>query len=712
MNTDSIAKQTVRLIDSCISKPIRENYPAKDLYKVRSLVVTAAFFTLLSLTSVIAQLSLSGSYTSTAIVPTISIFTSLSILLQVKLLSSHKIPLLAMQVFFVILLPMAIIENGTVLSPPMFCLPIVPMLFSILANLKRGLALFTLCFIISIIGLSFSGGNPYLDTSYFEERSFAGLVSVFMSSIIIIGLAYTSDRLSQLVEENLKEQIDRSEKSEQMKTRFLANISHEIRTPLNNVIGHSELLRDRLAIHDFSHFHIENIFRSSRQLVDIISNVIEASRLDINAYEFTTEEADLPKLMYEYGKSFTEEAEAKGLNITFNFAPELRHHSIELPKEAFGKIIYHLLSNATKFTSAGKIAVDVDYDHVGSKLILAITDSGVGIDEETLSSIFDKFLQGNEEMTREFGGLGLGLAITKTIIDNISGDISIQSQPQVGTTFTVKIPAHLKPRNNPNRASIVKVHVIDPTSLIAEYISIESSKMPFTTDRYADIATISDAAIDDNDIILIHNNQGEAQLVKAVNLISEKSPNSIILVHGNELNQFSSRGDYRYIVLNHLDDFMKYLPSFEPSKCQIANSTPITEEKPRKILIVDDAEDNRALMKLYLETHGFETMMAADGIEAVEAAKNESFDLILMDIQMPNMDGFEATAKIKEWEDRFIDKPKTPIVIVTAHDIEEHRDQCKKLETAGFITKPLRKKSFVKEVNTVFVEYDRTRGAA
>lgn len=708
------------IIDSCISQEIKDDSSLRELYKVRFLVVVSALFTVISLASFLTQLHVAGEVKPTMVVPFITIFTSLSLIAQVKYLKSNTSALWSLQIFFLVLLPLAIIQNKTILSPPVFFLPVLPMLFAVLGDLKRGFIIAGLCFCASIFGLSLFPDNPYTDTNHFHAKSISGLISVITATLTIFGLTYVSNLISHLVEKDLKKQAKKSAESEQMKTQFLANVSHEIRTPLNNVIGHSELLRDRLTTHDFSHFHLENIFRSSRQLTDIISNVIEASRIDINAYEFTPTDVDVAKIVYEYGNLYFQHAEAKGLNITFNMSDDYRNYNANLPKEAFGKIIYHLLSNATKFTASGEIAVDISFDTESSRLNLTVNDSGIGINDEKMAFIFDKFLQGNEEMTREFGGLGLGLAITKAIVDSIGGKIKVTSAVGTGTSFSVDFPAQLVPRSENNTTELLTIHVVDPTVLIAEYVRAESYRLPFASEIYRHAAAIEPHTIADSDVVIIHNSTGEANLSASINTVAKVAGKAAILVHGNELNQLGSGTDDRYILLNHLEDFPKFLPDFNTVENR-AESEPVTRpeqlEKPeisdqQRILIVDDAEDNRTLMKIYLEASGFDTAMAEDGVQAVEAAMNDRFDLILMDIQMPNMDGFEATDKINEWEERFIDRPKTPIVIVTAHDIEEHRDQCKQLNTAGFITKPLRKKAFVKEVKTVLNACNSTRGAA
>lgn len=708
-----------KTIDSCISQEIKDESSLRELYKVRFLVMVGALFTVISLASFLTQFYVSGVVKPTMVVPFITIFTSLSLIAQVKYLKSNTSALWSLQIFFLILLPIAVIQNKTILSPPVFFLPVLPMLFAVLGDLKRGFIIAGLCFVASIFGLSLFPDNPYTDTNHFHAKSISGLISVVTATLTIFGLTYVSNLISHLVEKDLKKQAKKSAESEQMKTQFLANVSHEIRTPLNNVIGHSELLRDRLAIHEFSHFHLENIFRSSRQLTDIISNVIEASRIDINAYEFTPSDVDVAKTVYEYGNLYFQQAEAKGLNIVFDMSDVFRHNNATLPKEAFGKIIYHLLSNATKFTASGEIKVDIDFDTESSRLNLTVNDSGIGINDEKMAFIFDKFLQGNEEMTREFGGLGLGLAITKAIVDSIGGRIKVTSTLGSGTSFSVDFPAQLEPRSEDNTTELLTIHVVDPTLLIAEYVRAESCRLPFACESYRHAMAIEPHTIADSDVVIVHNSTGEANLSASINTVAKVAGKAAILVHGNELNQLGSGTDDRYILLNHLEDFPKFLPDFNRVESQPNAHSELSElsENPepteqQRILIVDDAEDNRTLMKIYLEASGFATALAEDGVEAVDAAMNNRFDLILMDIQMPNMDGFEATDKINEWEERFVDRQKTPIIIVTAHDIEEHRDQCKKLNTAGFITKPLRKKAFVKEIKAVLNTCNSTRGAA
>lgn len=699
----------VKIIDAVISEQIKASSSPAELYKVRFLAAIAAFFVFIPVKSVSFQLSLGAGFTTTLIIPTLSIFTSLTILALLKFRATPRAAMLFFQACFVIMLPIAVYHNGTILSPPMFFLPVIPLLFSVLGDTKQGFILFFVCFTITIVSVSIGDHNPYMDHGHFQTKSIVAVISAFAAAMIIGGLAYISKKLSHLVEDDLKTQTDIRENTEQMKTRFLANISHEIRTPLNNVIGHSELLRDRLAVHDFSHFHIENIFRSSRQLVEIINNIIEASRLDINTYSFEPMECDVARVIYDNAHAYIGDAEAKGVTVTVKVSDKLRHHGIVIAKDALSKVVYHLVSNAAKFTSEGCITIATEFDFVAKNLVLSVTDTGVGIHDDTKGGIYDKFIQGDEEMTREFGGLGLGLAITKTIIDKAFGEISIDSTPGVGTTFIVTLPARIVERQARAAKPVCTVHVVDPTWLIAEYLNAVAHELPISVVRYGSADQLRGARIASRDLIIVQNSHAGAVVTEAAEVIAERKLGNKVLIHGSDLSLQNRQNAKALIPLPNIASFADHLPKC-PHSAQMLLAE--TNEDAKKILVVDDAEDNRTLMRLYLESQGFEIATAADGREAVEAVMTDRFDLILMDIQMPRMDGFEATAMIKDWERSQPGRAHTPIVIVTAHDIEEHKEQCQKLETAGFITKPLRKKSFIQEIDTVLVEIDRKKGAA
>lgn len=703
------SRRIEEIIDTIISMEIRANSSPAELYKVRFLAAMALFFVLVSIVSVGSQLLMGAELSITMFVPILSIFTSATILTLLKICRSPRAAMMFFQCCFVTLLPLAIINNKTILSPPMFCLPVIPLLFTVLGDVKRGLSLFAISFVISVTGVLLQSENPYLDDAYYQTKAIAGIISVFAASMTIGGLAYISKRLSLLVEDDLQFQKDSRENSEQMKTRFLANISHEIRTPLNNVIGHSELLRDRLAVHDFSHFHLDNIFRSSRQLVEIINNIIEASRLDINTYSFEPRLCHVAKVIYEHCHPFAAQAQAKGLDFSVELSDKLRNHNVMIAEDALGKIIHHLTSNATKFTSEGQIRISAKFDFINKCLVLTVADSGVGISEEAMAGVYEKFIQGNEDMTREFGGLGLGLAIAKTIVDKAFGTITFDSSPGLGSTFTVTLPARIIEAKQRRTKNSCAVHVIDPTGLISEYLGAMTKTMPFSSCSYSSIHQFKGATIKPGDIVILQNSHSSSVLADIHTYVQERRLKVKVLVHGSELNLKGWQSESNFSFLNHLGDFAHHLPQATQPGLEAKASD---SKEARKILIVDDAEDNRTLMRLYLESHGFQTATAADGKEAVEAVMAESFDLILMDIQMPRMDGFEATAMIKDWEQNQPGREHTPIVIVTAHDIDEHREQCHKLETAGFITKPLRKKNFVQEIDTVLVEIDRKRGAA
>jgi signal transduction histidine kinase/sensor domain CHASE-containing protein/FixJ family two-component response regulator/HPt (histidine-containing phosphotransfer) domain-containing protein len=365
-----------------------------------------------------------------------------------------------------------------------------------------------------------------------------------------------------------------------VKSQFLSNMSHEIRTPLNAIIGFSELLaEDNLTVEQKG--NVDIIRDSASHLLALIGDVLDFSKIDANKMDIFIEECSLDKLCATAESMMFPQARAKGL------AFELRHHG-ELPAKIhtdsirLKQCLINLVSNAIKFTEKGGVYVDVSMENINRKPYIRfdVTDTGIGIPADKHNAIFDAFVQGDSTTTRQYGGTGLGLTITKKLARLLDGDVRLTSLVGKGSVFSLIIPANVDEKFQP----------------------IEGS-------RYSDKETF----------------------------VKNDSPQ----------------------------------PAAD------------NESFCGRILIAEDTASNALLMTRVLEKRGLDVTVVSDGAKAVEKALEQKYDIILMDMQMPGMDGYEAAKRLR---DAGI---TTPIVAQTAYAMSGDQDKCLAAGCSDYISKPV-----------------------
>jgi signal transduction histidine kinase/ActR/RegA family two-component response regulator len=379
---------------------------------------------------------------------------------------------------------------------------------------------------------------------------------------------------------NLQRMIDarkRAEEASLAKTEFLANMSHEIRTPMNAIIGLSNLLSMSRPLTGRQQEFVNTLSTSANGLLELINDLLDIAKIEANSIELEQRPFNLDKLVHEVASMMSVRLKEKGLTFTSNDAC-VEGRSFVGDRTRIRQIILNLCSNAVKFTEKGGVHVSIDChptdDLTVETVCIAVTDTGIGIDPSKVDHVFDKFVQADSSITRKYGGTGLGLAITKTLTDIMGGTIKVESQPGIGSTFTVCLPLPLADK---------------PVAYDSENAGIETEA---------------------------------AQL------------------------------DTRPIVL-----------------------------------IVEDYAPNVLVAQSYLDTLGFRSEVAESGVEAIERRKRLQYHAVLMDVQMPGMNGFEATQLIREYERRE-GIEAIPIVGVTAHALAGDRERCLAAGMDDYLSKP------------------------
>ncbi|MFV0398912.1 MAG: response regulator [Bacteroidales bacterium] len=514
--------------------------------------------------------------------------------------------------------------------------------------------------------------------------------------------------------EDLKRSREMALHASKAKSEFLAVMSHEIRTPLNGIIGFSDLLKDT-PLTAVQQEYINNVNVSGLALLGIINNILDLTKIEAGMLELDVVKSDVIELLENSMDLIKFAAAKKNLEILLDIDPDMPQFA-HVDSTRLKQILANLLGNAVKFTKKGEVELKASYEKLSDgmgKFSFSVRDTGIGIAESQKEKLFKAFSQGDSSTTREFGGTGLGLIISDMIAKKMDTSIKYDSEFGVGTTFYFEIIAKTEEGEKPNLSPFRKIKhclIIDDNSnsrkileriLTSWNIEYESCENGFLALKLLEKNKLFDLVICDYNMPYIDGLETTRFIREKLKQTNHQLP--VILMHSaSEDSQLSTKCEDLGVCFRipkpikgkELFDYLLQICDCPNRNMTIADEKRHSDKhdfkyKPMKILIAEDVSVNMMLINTVIKKiySDIEIIEAYNGIEAVELWMKTQPDLILMDVRMPNMDGLEATRRIREMEAE--KGGRVPIIALTAGAFSDDRDNCISAGMDDFVSKPL-----------------------
>lgn len=504
-----------------------------------------------------------------------------------------------------------------------------------------------------------------------------------------------------------------SKAATQAKSEFLANMSHEIRTPMNAIMGFADLMA-RTNLRGKQHDYVNKIQHSSHSLLKIINDILDLSKIEAGKLDLEQTKFRLQDVLENVSDMFSSKAAEKGIELIASLAPEVPVEVIGDPLR-LRQILINLTNNALKFTKHGEVVLKivlVEKDRENVKLGISVIDSGIGIPQNQIPKLFDSFAQANGSITRKYGGTGLGLTICKRLIEIMGGSIEARSDPGKGSTFYFTVELGFPPESKeqffvpPADLQGMNVLVVDDNvtsqKFLQDMLASFSFKVTVAGSGPNALEMLENAAEHSPyDLVLMDLVMPEMDGIEATKCIRahqklHQIPIVMMTAFGREevMQQAGKSGVNAFLIKPVkesllFDTIMEVFGRSTKSSSEKQFTFPETAIDPvirgNTILVVEDNLLNQQVVTEILNVAGVIVETANNGKEAIQMLTSSSYDLVLMDIQMPEMDGYTATQEIRK-------NPQyqsLPIIAMTAHAMKGVREKCLEAGMNDYITKPI-----------------------
>ncbi|MDB5344975.1 MAG: hybrid sensor histidine kinase/response regulator [Schlesneria sp.] len=516
-----------------------------------------------------------------------------------------------------------------------------------------------------------------------------------------------------------------AEAANRAKSDFLANMSHEIRTPMNAIIGMTELVLDTpLSLPQRE--YLSMVHESGESLLAVINDILDFSKIEAGKLSLERVPFNVREVLGDALKTLSLRAHRKRLELVCHVAPDVPF-AVEGDPHRLRQTVINLVGNAIKFTEAGEVVLDVAverFEDGGPMLQFSVLDTGVGIPQEKMDTIFEAFEQADTSTTRRYGGTGLGLAIVSRLVDLMDGNIWVESEVGQGSNFhfTARFGS-ASAEALPNVADIyppllrgLRVLVVDDNAtsrrILSEMLTnwgMQPIAVPTVSEGIAELERSSEQGSPYALILTDSNMPGQDGFELAQQIQNRKGLCGAMIMmltsadRSNDLSRCQELNISAYLVkpvkqselLDSIVQAVGVNTAFAGSA--VSSSTPgRTASVAKSILLAEDSLINQKLAIGLLERWGHRVTVASNGNEAVRLSDNEEFDLILMDVQMPELDGLDATREIRQREE--ISGRHLPIIAMTAHAMKGDRELCLAAGMDGYLMKPIRAEQLFRQI--------------